>query len=440
MIQGIPVTGVPEIRQGSDLGALLVKAATAADGPGLANGDVLVVASKVVGKAEGRIARGRSRDEVIDSETVRVVSEWNGPGGRTIIAETRHGLVLAAAGVDVSNTEPGTLVLLPVDPDASAARLRAHIHETTGANVAVVVSDTMGRPWRVGQTDAAIGAAGLIVLDDLRGTPDGNGTRLAATVRGVADEIAGAAELVAGKARAIPAVVVRGLAPLVLPPGSNGTGAAALVRAATEDRFRLGTPEAMRAAVLGRRSVREFSDVQVPREAILRAIEAAATAPAPHHTTPWRFVLVETPQGRTALLDAMREQWVSDLRGDGFTEGQIARRLRRGDVLRRTPALVVPCLVRDGMHHYPDKRRATAERSVFVLSMGAAIENLLVALAADGLGSAWIGSTLFCPEVVQRCLSLPDDHHPMGAVAIGVPARAPAPHMFRDVDHLVLSR
>ena len=440
-LTALPVRGVPEVRPGDDLAALLVAAATSEEAPGLEDGDVVVVTSKVVSKAEGRLVRGRARDEVVDEQTEQVVAAWHGPRGRTVIGRTRHGLVLAAAGVDASNVEPGTLVLLPEDPDASARRLRTGIRALTGANVGVVVSDTMGRAWRVGQTDAAIGAAGLVVLEDLRGTSDRHGNRLDVTVRAVGDEIAGLAELVAGKTSGVPAVVVRGLESYVLPVGDDGPGAATLVRPHHEDRFRLGTAEAMAAAVLARRTVRTFSDRPVPRDAVLRAVAAAATAPAPHGTTPWRFVLVETTHAREQLLAAMREQWVADLRGDGLNDEVIARHIRRGDLLWKAPALVVPCLAPgDGADTYADERRSSAERSMFVLSMGAATENLLVNLAADGWGTAWIGSSLFCPDVVRDHLALPRELEPMGMVAIGHPARQPAPRIPPPASGVVLLR
>jgi coenzyme F420-0:L-glutamate ligase/coenzyme F420-1:gamma-L-glutamate ligase len=136
----------------------------------------------------------------------------------------------------------------------------------------------------------------------------------------------------------------------------------------------------------------------------------------------------------------MRSAWADDLRADGFDDDAIARRTARGDVLRRAPALVVPCLVAQGRHPYPDLRRSQAERAMFLLAMGAGIENLLVTLAAEGLGSAWVSSTLFCPQVARAALDLPEDWEPMGAVAVGYPVAAPPPRDVRAAADAVLVR
>jgi coenzyme F420-0:L-glutamate ligase/coenzyme F420-1:gamma-L-glutamate ligase len=204
------------------------------------------------------------------------------------------------------------------------------------------------------------------------------------------------------------------------------------------DWFRLGTVEAQQSAVPARRTVREFADRPVDEAAVLRAVAAAVTAPAPHHTTPWRFVLVT--ERREALLDAMAEAWAADLEADGFSAESIVRRLRRGDVLRRAPYLLVPCLVRDGAHDYPDERRQAAEERMFVVAAGAGVENLLVQLAAEGLGSAWVSSTMFCPDVVRAALALDQAWEPVGAVAVGHPAHEPAPRTDRDPQSFVLRR
>ena len=216
--------GIPEVEEGDDLAALVADAAARAGG--LEDGDVVVVAQKAVSKAEGRVVRlddveateravelaGGERDprhlQVILDETARVVRSRP----PLVIAETRHGFVCASAGVDASNAKgEGTLVLLPLDPDASAARLRDGLRERTGRDVGIVVSDSFGRAWRQGTTDVALGVAGLTALRDLRGTTDARGYTLHATQIAVADEVAGAAELVLGKANATPAAVVRGL-------------------------------------------------------------------------------------------------------------------------------------------------------------------------------------------------------------------------------------
>jgi coenzyme F420-0:L-glutamate ligase/coenzyme F420-1:gamma-L-glutamate ligase len=421
----LPVAGLPEIEAGADLGTLICEATLA--GPGLADGDILVVTSKIVSKAEDRVVTG-DRDSAIRAESVRVVARR----GPTTISQTRHGLVMAAAGVDESNTAPGTLVLLPVDPDASAEVLRKSITERAGARVGVIITDTMGRPWRAGQTDTAIGAAGIMPLRDHRGQEDTFGNVLEVTIAAVADEIAAAADLVKQKTTGVPVALVRGLPDLVT--DAAGPGAAALIRPAGDDMFRLGAADVLTA----RRTVREFTAAPVSPQAVRRAIAAAITAPAPHHSEPWRFAVLESQQSRTRLLDDMLAAWRADLAADGFTAEQIARRVRRGEPLRKAPLIIVPCLEADAAHTYPDADRNASERAMFLVAIGAAIENLLVALAVEGLGSCWISSTLFCRDVTAQALGLPPGWEPMGAVGVGHPA-APAPDRpLREPDHFTL--
>ncbi|MCX4753094.1 coenzyme F420-0:L-glutamate ligase [Kitasatospora purpeofusca] len=422
----LPVPGLPEIDADSDLAGLIAKAADYEDG------DILLVTSKVVSKAEGRLLHAADREAAIDAETVRLVARR----GPIRIVENRNGLVMAAAGVDASNTAPGTVLLLPEDPDGSARALRARLRQLTGRRLAVVVTDTFGRPWRNGLTDVAIGAAGLAVLDDHRGRSDSHGNELFQTVTATADELAGAADLVKGKTTGTPVAVVRGLGHLVTT--EDGEGVRPLLRPAADDMFRLGTSEAIRQAVTQRRTVRAFTAEPVDPDAVRRAVAAAATAPAPHHTTPWRFVLLETPEVRTRLLDAMLAAWRRDLAGlDGWDEERIARRTARGDVLRAAPYLVVPCLVMDGSHDYPDARRAAAEREMFTVAVGAAVQNLLVTLAGEGYGSAWVSSTMFCRDTVREVLDLPDHWDPMGAVAVGRPAEPPRSRPDRTADAFI---
>jgi len=418
-IEVVGVRGLGEVRQGDDIAALLADA-------GLRDGDILVVTSKIVSKAEGRVREAPDRAKAIEDETERVVARR----GDTVIAQTRHGFVMAAAGVDASNTDAGTVLLLPEDPDASARRIRAGLRSRVG----VIVSDTFGRPWRHGLTDVAIGAAGVVPLADFRGSDDTHGNPLGATVTALVDEIAAAGELVKGKLDGVPVAIVRGLSHLVTE--EDGPGVRPLVRPADEDMFRFGSRE----VVFARRTIRQFSERPVDPEAVRRAVAAGIAAPAPHHTTPWRFVLVESPATRARLLDAMREAWIADLRGDGFTEESIAKRVKRGDVLREAPYLVVPCLVMEGSHTYRDERRNAAEREMFVVATGAGVENLLIQLAVEGLGSAWVSSTMFCRPVVREVLDLPESWDPMGCVAVGHAAAPPRDRPPRDAADFLVTR
>lgn len=416
-IEILPVPGLPEFRPGDDVAAVIAAAA-----PWLRDDDVLVVTSKVLSKSEGRIVaaptdpdeRDALRRRLIDDEAVRVLARK----GRTLITENAIGLVQAAAGVDGSNVSVAELALLPVDPDGSAARLRTGLAERLGVTVAVVVTDTMGRAWRNGQIDAAIGAAGLAVLHGYSGVQDTHGNELLVTEVAIADEIAAAADLVKGKLTGIPVAVVRGLSPR--DDGSNGR---TLVRAGQDDLFWLGTEEALalgrRQAQLMRRSVRTFSTEPVAPEHIEEAVAEALTAPAPHHTRPVRFVWVQDHDTRIRLLDRMKDKWRTDLASDGRAADSVDRRVGRGQILYDAPELIIPFLVPDGAHSYPDAARTDAEHTMFTVAVGAAVQGLLVALAARDIGSCWIGSTIFAADLVRTELDLPADWEPLGAIAIG---------------------
>lgn len=249
-LQAWALPGIPEVKPGSDLAALVgdaLAAASAAD-PAMAprDGDILSVTSKVVSKAEGRVIDAETREDAITSQTVRVVAtRARADGGLTRIVENPLGIVAAAAGVDASNTAPGTVLLLPIDPDASARVLRARLRDRFGVRVGVLITDTLGRAWRLGHTDAAIGAAGLVVVDDLRGHRDSAGRALHATMPAIADEVAALTDLVKGKTSRCPVALVRGLGRYVTE--EDGPGARSIVRPADADLFRLGAAEAYAA-------------------------------------------------------------------------------------------------------------------------------------------------------------------------------------------------
>jgi coenzyme F420-0:L-glutamate ligase/coenzyme F420-1:gamma-L-glutamate ligase len=400
-----PVSGLPEIEPGDDLAGVVAGAL----GPlGVRDGDVVVITQKVVSKAEGRLVAEDDRAAAVEAETERVVAVRDD----LVIAETHHGFVCANAGVDASNVAAGMLTLLPKDPDGSAATIREALREGLGVDrLGVIVTDTFGRPWREGLVDVAIGVAGMPAALDLRGTTDRVGRELEATVVALADQVAAAAGLVMGKADGVPVALVHGL------EWHDEAGTAAdLLRPAELDLFRESPMQALHA----RRTIRAFGSGEVPRDAVVDAVAAACTAPAPHHTRPWRFVALDAAPSKRALLAAIAEAWRADLRADGTPEETIARRIARSDaVLGAAPTLVVPFVRFAGAHPYADDERADAEREMFLLSGGAAIQNLLLALHARHIASCWISSTLFCQAETRAVLGMGDEWHALGTVACG---------------------
>jgi coenzyme F420-0:L-glutamate ligase/coenzyme F420-1:gamma-L-glutamate ligase len=376
----IPVEGLPEFRPGDDLTGAI------ADGARwLRSGDIVVVTSKVVSKVEGRLVRvptdpeerDRIRRRLVFEESVRILARRE----RTLITENHLGIVQAASGVDASNVAGDELALLPADPDASALALRNGLADRLGVEVAVVVTDTMGRAWRVGQTDVAIGSSGLRVLHGYRGEVDRQGNELAVTEIAVADEVAAAADLVKGKLGAVPVAVVRGL-----PVGDATSRARDLVRPVDEDLFRMGTAEAL---VLGRRSsallapVRSFDDTPVEVSSLRWAAGAA---------------LASFPDVRLVHLadQARRKQLLDELAAD--------------DVLYAAPEIVLAFTVGEP---------ATG---------GAAVHALRVALAAEGLGSCVVPVA----DRAGRLLGLPEAWSPLGAVALGHSDLPTLPHADPD--------
>ena len=272
----LPVPGLPEFAAGDDLAAALAAAA-----PWLADGDVVVVTSKVVSKVEGRLVpvppgadREAVRARAVDAETVRVVARR----GPLRIVETRQGWVVAAAGIDASNAPRDALVLLPEDADASARALRSRLRKLLGVDVAVVVSDTFGRPWREGLTDVAVGAAGIPALVDLRGAVDAHGNRLETTQVALVDELAAAADLVKGKLAGVPAAVLRGVA-FDPPADRSDTGSRPLVRLGPDDLFPYGSRDVVPSRVAAGELLPRPGDLAAVTEAFRVAVAALPEFP-----------------------------------------------------------------------------------------------------------------------------------------------------------------
>jgi dehydro coenzyme F420 reductase / coenzyme F420-0:L-glutamate ligase / coenzyme F420-1:gamma-L-glutamate ligase len=367
-VELIPIHGVPEVRPGDDLTAVLeprLRAAAARDG------DALAVTQKIVSKAEGRLVPDRERPAWIERETVDVVARR----GDLVIARTRHGFVCANAGVDASNVPAGLLSLLPEDPDASAERLSKELGAALGLELLpVVVTDTFGRPWREGVVDVAIGCAGLAPLVDLRGSPDDRGRALETTVVALADAVAAASGLVMTKAARVPAALVRGLDPA--PAGASPGPARALVRSVDDDLFRRSPLE----TVAGAGASTELAPGAVPVEALERAVSAASS-------------------GRGAVLLV------------AATSPAAARRIRAaaGDAgaRRGASAFVVACVP-------PADAGGTQRASATLGALG-------VALRAEGLSWSWDPGSPFDPDAVGAALDLDRRWRPAGLVGVGRP-------------------
>jgi len=420
----VPLPGLPEVRPGDDLARLLLDGLAAA-GERLEDGDVLAVTSKVVAKAEGRTVplpadageRDRVRAETVAAETVRVVARR----GAMVIAETRHGLVGANALVDASNTGGDVLVLLPKDPDASAARLRAALVAATGADVAVVVTDTLGRPWRSGHADVAVGLAGMGAIEDYRGRPDGDGRLLEVTEMAVADEVAAAADLVKGKVTRTPAALLRGV------PRPAGDGQARdLVRPASADLFRTASGPEDLLAFLEHRPPARFLPRPVDPATVERAVLAAAAAPFPEGARPLRIVHAASPASREACLAAVAGAPRDDPRADGTGPAAVPRAL-----LEEAPVLLVPCLAPP---RRPGGPGAAVAHAGELLAAGGAVRALLLALHAQGLAGAFAASTPARHEAAARALGLPAGWLALGTVAAGQPDLAEVPDPAPPVD------
>ena len=372
-IELIPLEGLPEVEPGDDLAALLEPSLAA---NGASDGDIVAITQKVVSKAEGRVVPGDDRAGWVARESVAVVARR----GDLLITRTRHGFVCANAGVDASNVREGFLTLLPEDPDASAERLQKELSSRLGlSRLGVVITDTFGRPWREGVVDVALGCAGLPSLVDLRGTVDDHGRQLETTLVAFADAVAAASGLVMTKTARVPAALVRGL------DGSTGDAppgpASALVRRPEDDLFR----ESALVAVSSAQPSDVFGPGDVPRDIVEDAIAAACAAAPPGD---WSIVAVDSAAARRRLVHSAPAA---------------------GDALRSAPTLLVVCA-----RTAPEISERTA-----LLSAGATIRGLAVALHAQGIGWSWDPNASLDVGSTRAALSLGEEWHPLGIVAVG---------------------
>jgi coenzyme F420-0:L-glutamate ligase / coenzyme F420-1:gamma-L-glutamate ligase len=450
--QLVALAGVPLVEPGDDL-ADIILAALAASGEKLGDGDILVLAQKIVSKAQGRfvplasvvpsrraqqLAQEVNKDarlvELILRESTEVVRHRSD----VLIVAHRLGFVMANAGIDFSNVDQGpddrVALLLPQSPDETCAQLRAAMFKLTSADVAVIINDSHGRAFRNGTVGVAIGVSGLQALADLRGLPDLYGRRLQVTEVALADEIASAASLLMGQAdEARPIVLARGI------PRSGRSGSAAdLVRARKMDLFRDTQSDATNEVLLSRRSVRRYAPTPVSDEVVQRLLWAAICAPSAHNSQPWRFAVLRNPAAKERLARAMGERLRADRTRDGdpsaAIEGDIARSFAR---ITGAPLVVVVCLTMESADIYPDERRRRAEHQMAVQGTAMAIQNIQLAAHAAGLGSSIMCAPLFCPDIVCELCGIPVHWEPQALITAGYPANAGKPFRRRALEDLV---
>ncbi len=446
------LAGVPLVKPGDDLTDIILEGLSAS-GEMMRDGDVLVIAQKIVSKAEDRLVRLASvtpspdaerlaREVNKDARLVELILRESTEVVRhrrdVLIVAHRLGFVIANAGIDQSNVQhaahDATALLLPKSPDATCRQLREALRVRTGADVAVIISDSHGRAFRNGTVGVAIGASGLAALADLRGTPDLYGRRLQSTEVGMADEIASAASLLMGQAgEGRPIVLARGIAH----PRTDGT-AADLVRPKQIDLFRTPPEPGPRVTPGGRRSIRRYTKAPVPDAIITRVLEAAIEAPSAHNRQPWRFAVLKGPASKHRLALAMAARLREDRSRDGdpsaVIDQDVARSISR---ITGAPVAILVCLTMEDMDLYPDARRTGAEHQMAVQGTAMATQNLLLAAHAAGLGAGIMCAPLFCPDAVRAALGLPVAWEPQALITIGFPADAGKPFRRRSLDELM---
>jgi coenzyme F420-0:L-glutamate ligase/coenzyme F420-1:gamma-L-glutamate ligase len=444
--------GVPMVKPGDDLAGVILAALTASNETPR-DGDVLVIAQKIVSKAQDRfvrlgtvtpseeaerLAREVNKDarlvELILRESTEVVRHRRD----VLIVAHRLGLVMANAGIDQSNVDQGvdddTALLLPENPDATCAELRDALRARTGAELAIIINDSHGRAFRNGTVGVAIGASGLPALVDLRGAPDLYGRRLQSTEVALADEIASAASLLMGQAsEGRPIVLARG----VLHGRAEGA-AADLVRPKKIDLFRAAPGPSESELIARRRSIRRYTQAPVSDDVIKQVLDAAINAPSAHNRQPWRFAVLKDAAAKERLARAMGNRLREDRSRDGdaseLIEQDVARSFAR---ITAAPVAIVVSLTMEDMDVYRDARRAAAEHQMAVQGTAMAMQNLLLAAHAAGLGASIMCAPLFCPDVVRASLALPAQWEAQALITMGVPTNAGKTYPRRALSEVV---
>ena len=451
-VQLTALAGVPIVKPGDNLVEIIL-ASLATSNMTLHDGDILILAQKIVSKAQDRfvklkkiipspravqLAREVNKSAQLVELILRESSEVVRHRRDVLVVAHKLGLVMANAGIDQSNVEQGdgddTALLLPEDPDGTCAQLRDALCAATGAGVGVIINDSHGRAFRHGTIGVAIGAAGITALADLRGSPDLYSRRLQSTEIGLADEIASAASLLMGQAaEGRPIVVARGIV------NALGSGCAAdLIRPKQIDLFRSPVNSDILEFIFSRRSIRRYTDAPIADDDVERILGVATGAPSAHNRQPWRFAVLRNVSAKKRLAEVMGARLREDRSRDGdaanVIEADVARSIER---ITGAPVAILVCMAMEDMDGYLDQRRASAEHLMAVQSTAMAMQNIQLAAHALGLGASIMCAPLFCQNTVRTALDLPAAWEPQALITIGMPANPGKPFRRRPLNDVM---
>lgn len=463
-IKIIGLQGIPLIHPGDDISSIILDAIEK-NNLSLENGDVILIAQTIISKSNGQI---RNLDNVEPTEEALNLSENINQKAKilgmpskkpeliqaildesidivkaehVLITETKHGFVCANAGIDKSNVEgKSNVAMLPENPDEDALKIRNVIKNTTHKDVAIIITDSFGRPFRVGAIGVAVGISGMDTIIDKRGSKDLFGHELESTIVGQADNLASAAQLMMGESdEGLPIVLIRGYEYKITENTSIGT----ILRKKNQDLFRLdNSSENLIEILKNRRSYKfDFSSKPVDMNLIKEAIEIARWAPSAHNGQFWRYIILDDDDNRQVLIDSMNQKLNEDLIRDGKQEKYIKKKTNKTrNRFIQSPYLIVSCLDTKDLDNYSDLERTQNEFLLGVQSVSSSITYLLLALEVNGLAACWYCAPLFAKKIVKKILDLPDTYVPMAFITVGHPKKAPKAPSRKELSEIMFNR
>jgi coenzyme F420-0:L-glutamate ligase/coenzyme F420-1:gamma-L-glutamate ligase len=443
-IELIGVKNIPFIKRRDDIAEIIIDSLNL-DGLSLKEGDILVIAQSIVSKSSGYIRNLKNikpskKAHKLYEEITNKAKEFDIPSKspeliqaimdeskeiikceHVIIVETKHGFICANAGIDKSNVNGyDNVTLLPEDSDKEAEKIRLKIKAMTNKDVAIIISDSFGRPFRKGAVGVAIGISGIQALLDKRGSKDLSGKTLQSTIVGQIDNLASAAQLIMGEAdEGLPVVIIRGYSYKL----SNESSITHIIREKNTDVFRSIDEEMLVLKYLkSRRSYKlEFKDDLVNINDIKDCIDIARFAPSAHNGQHWRYVILEKESTRDFLIEKMNEKLIEDLKKDGRSDSYISKKVRKTRLkFKKAPFLVLLCLDTKELEKYNDPEKDHLEYIMGVQSVSSSATYFIIALEAKGLASCWYCAPLFAPEIVKNILNLPQSYIPMAFFTVGI--------------------